>query len=141
MFLYKSDVASMLLVQPERMSQVLLRSGALAAQSIKEASYGVVMQVDGIILGLLPVVSTGCYTHVLGSHSVYLSSEQAHQNVLREMLEMMLSELPGPTASARVNLCDVRVFEQCGFVVVTSSENEAQMTFCMPTTERARVNV
>ena len=141
MFLYKSDVGSMLEVQPERMSQVLQRSGALASQNIKESSFGIVMQVDGLIKGLLPVCSTVGYTHVLGSYSTYDSSEQAHHDVVREMLEMLISELPGPTASARVALCDVSVFAQCGFALSSSSAQEAQMTFCMPTTAPARVNV
>ena len=141
MFLYKSDVRSMHVLQPERMSQVLQRSGALAAQNIKESSYGVVMQVDGVIRGLLPVCCTDCHTHVLGAYSAYNSPEQAHDDVVREMLEMCISELPMPTASARVALSDVSVFAQCGFVVSSSSAQEAQMTFCMPTTAPARVNV
>jgi len=139
MFLYKSDIGSMLVVQPERMSQVLQRSSGLASQNIKESSFGVVMQVDGLIKGLLPVRLAVGFTHVLGSYSVFDSSEPAHDDVVREMLEMLLSELPGPTASARVALCDVAVFSQCGFVVRSSTAHEAQMTFCMPAPARASV--
>ena len=141
MFLYKSDIGSMLAVQPERLAQVLQRSGKLASQNVKESSFGVVMQVDGLIKGLLPVCAAVGYTHVLGTYSAYDSSEPAHEDVVREMLEMLLSELPGPTASARVALGDVPVFSQCGFVVSSATAHEAQMTFCMPVTAPARVSV
>ena len=81
-------------------------------------------------LGNSRVLSHSGYMHGLGKFEL-----------VREMLEMLISELPGPTASARVALCDVSVFAQCGFALSSSSAQEAQMTFCMPTTAPARVNV
>ena len=132
MFLYKSDVGMILTLQPARMSHVLHRSGAAAAKQIADASYGVVMQVDGVISGVLPVCVRAAGPHVLGAYSEHNSSDLAHCAVVREMLEMFLSELDGPAASAQVSSCDVPVFAQCGFVPGSSCAHTTHMDFCMP---------
>ena len=127
MFLYKSDVSSMRALQPKRMHKVLARSGATAEQNVRDASYGVVMQIDGHIVGVLAVSETAGVPHVLGAYSAHEPCETAHRNVVREMLEMHLSELSGALATATVLKHDVSVFEQCGFVVESSSDLSALM--------------
>jgi len=134
MFVYKCDVSTLRALQPQRMQKVLGRSGAAAVQNMKDASYGVVVQTDGHILGVLAVSETAGVPHVLGAYSAHEPCEQAHRCVVREMLEMLLSELSGARMTATVPTGDVCVFEQCGFVVESLSEASALMALRAPGT-------
>ena len=134
MFVYKSDVSTLRALQPQRMQQVLGRSGAAAVQNVKDASYGVVVQTDGHIVGVLAVSETAGLPHVLGAYSAHEPCEQAHRDVVREMLEMLLSELHGALATATVPTGDICVFEQCGFVVESFSDACALMAIRAPGT-------
>ena len=134
MFLYKSDVSTMHLLQPKRMVNVLGRCGPAAVQNVKQASYGVVMQIDGHIVGVLAVSETAGVPHVLGAYSTHEPREPAHRDVVREMLEMLLSELPGALATATVLEHDEGVFEQCGFFVESSSPLSVRMALRAPQT-------
>jgi hypothetical protein len=58
--------------------------------------------------------------------------EQAHSDVVREMVEMLVHELEAPAVGANVLSDDVRVFEQCGFVLVSSSPGESHMLHTRP---------
>jgi len=134
MFVYKPDVSTLRALQPQRMQQVLGRSGAAAVQNVKDASHGVVVQTDGQIVGVLAVSDTAGVPHVLGAYSAHDPCEQAHQCVVREMLEMLLSELSGALMTAKVPTGDVCVFEQCGFVVESFSDACALMAIRAPGT-------
>jgi len=134
MFLYKSDVSTLRALQPQRMQNVLGRSGAAAVQNVRDASYGVVMQINGRIVGVLAVSETAGLPHVLGANSAHEPCEQAHRDVVRKMLEMLLSELLGALTTATVPTGDVCVFDQCGFVVESSSDASALMAIRAPGT-------
>jgi len=132
MFLYKCDVSSLHAVNPSRTARVLAGHGARAAELISAASYGVVLQVDGQIVGLLPVSEAAGVLMVSGAFSRYPRTEHAHSDIVREMLELLVHELEAPAVGALVLSDDVRVFEQCGFVLVSSGPGESHMLHTRP---------
>jgi len=125
MFLYKCDVSALHAVNPQRMARVVRESGASAAAAIQAAAYGVVLQVDGLIVGVLPVREAEGGPVVTGAFSAHQRTEHVHSDVVREMLEMLVTELEAPAASAEVLADDVRVFEQCGFVACGAADAAA----------------
>lgn len=85
-------------LQPGRMTAVISGSGPAAESTIKYATYGVVMQVDGKIVGLMPVHVKDCVHHITGMYSSNQASSPAHRGVVLEMLDMLLGELGGASA-------------------------------------------
>jgi len=114
------------------MARVVRESGARAAEVISAAAYGVVLQVDGLIVGVLPVSEAEGGPVVTGAFSAHQRTEQAHSDVVREMLEMLVNELEAPAAGAEVQASDVWVFEQCGFVVASASPHVTHMLHTRP---------
>jgi hypothetical protein len=137
MFLYKSDVSMLRVLQPARMQDVMNNSFGAAEKNIKHATYGVVMQVDGKIVGVMSVGVVNDISHVTGAYSIHPESSLAHRDVVREMLEMFIVELGGKTAVARVVETRVdasrtaEIFTQCGFVMRSSTTGEIQLDYGM----------
>ena len=138
MFLYKSDVSMLRVLQPARMQQVMNNSAHVAEKNIKHATYGVVMQIDGKIVGLLPVCVVDDMSHVTGAYTSHQENFSSHNDVVREKLEMFIGELGDKPAMASVAVTAIGnashpadIFLQCGFVMKSSTKDEMLLNFGM----------
>jgi len=102
---------------------------------MKEATYGVVQQYRGKIVGVLPVLVSDNTSTVLGVYTSHGSDMRAHNTTAREMLELFMSELSGQTARVRVPLhaashedSIVNCFLQCGFAEEERTASEVCLT-------------
>jgi len=111
MLVYKTDIGSLVLLQPHRFAHFGRLSELL--RDAKKASYGVVCQRAQQVVAILPVrVSTDALTHTLrplytgevfvsaSEASDYYTSRQCHT----EMLQLVLEELGGASAAVKVPL-------------------------------------
>ena len=122
MYLYKTDVATLCALQPDRFTQLLSHNPCLASQHVKEATYGVVEQREGHIVSVLPVVVLNNVSTVLGTYTSYGSNKVDHRNSMRGMLELFIAELAGQTARVSVDVpiasdldSMMAFYMQCGF--------------------------
>jgi len=135
MYLYKTDVATLCVLQPDRFRQVLSHNLWRADQHIKEATYGVVEQRDGHIVSVLPVVVLDNVSTVLGAYTSHGSSKVDHRNSMRGLLELFIEELAGQTARVSVEVpvaSDVDsmmgFYMQCGFAEESRSASHVHLS-------------
>ena len=122
MYLYKTNVALFCVLQPASLQLLLERNSSCASQHIKQATYGVVQQSRGKIVGVLPVLVRDNTSTVLGVYTSHGSDVRGHNTTARELLELFMSELSGQTAHVRLPLhaashedSIMNCFLQCGF--------------------------
>ena len=138
MYLYKTDVSLLSVLRPANMRLLLQRSASAASEHLRLASHGVVQQLDGQIVGVLPVALLGYSATVLGAYTSHEGHALEHRTSVREMLELFLSELGGNTAhlvlSAGPNSGlseEAHIFTQCGFVVEALGSAEMRLVFAV----------
>jgi len=141
MFVYKTDIGSLVLLQPHRFAHF----GRLPELLLdaKKASYGVVCQRAQQVVAVLPVrVSTDALTHTLrplytGEVAVsareasdYCTSRQCHT----EMLQLVLQELGGASAAVKVPLgapaaAERELYEDLLFVAQTRTDTHVVLGY------------
>ena len=123
-------------LRPASMSVLLQRSASAAREHLRVSTYGIVQQLDGQVVGVLPVAVQGYTATVLGAYTSLGADASAHRCCVREMLELFASEIGGNTA--RVVLPagpdsglseEANLFVQCGFVVEELGPAETRLVF------------
>jgi len=133
-------------LQFARMQHVMTNSGSAAESNTKHATYGVVMQIDGKMVGLMPVslkdgvshitVSHITVSHITGTYSSHKESSPAHRDVGREMLEMLIGDLGGGNAVAEFDISaksgastSPDLYIQCGIVLRNSTKERLVLDY------------
>lgn len=93
MYVYKTDVATVMCVRPEYIAEVLhASSGLVSEQGVRDSSYGVLCQVDKVLCGIA-YVTIEQDVHVIGG--MCTKPSHRHQGIGSRMLEELTYELKG----------------------------------------------
>ena len=134
MYVYKTDVATILCLRPRQMMEVLrTSSGLVSEQGVREASYGVICQEEMVVCGVAHVtIDEG--VHVIGG--ICTKASHRHQGVGALMLELLTHELQGASARTLIR-CDnqshdrvVSFYETRNFRVSSRSHTHTNLEFC-----------
>jgi len=134
MFLYKTDVASLIALRPSCFQLLLDLKNKIASHTLHKATYGVVYQCDGLICGVIPVEVSDDVSTVLGIYTSHMNHE-AHHDTVREMLDHFTTELTEsqalmsvkvPTSTEEENT--LRYYTQCGFVEQSRSDGHIRLS-------------